>query len=603
MIAGGQDFRAQDPGDRWSDAIIAASLFAVDPTGLAGVALRALPGPVRDGWLTKLRELLPDATPWRRMPAAIDDDRLLGGLDLVATLNAGRPIVGRGLLAEAAGGIVLVTTAERLSAGTAARIGSVLDTGEARIERDGIALVLPTRIGVVALDEGMEDDEVVPVSMRDRMAFAIDLNGISIREMPDIPIDRDAVTAARERLSRVIIDEASIEALCVAATKLGIASLRVPILAMRAARAAAALSGRDVVDDEDLRDAARLVLAPRALILPDEQEQEGEGDDAENPPPPPDQPPDDAPPEDAEEQEIDGDLTEIILEAVKASLPQHLLEQLTGAISGGAPSRSRGKATGAAKAGSLGRPIGVRRGEPGRGARLNLIATLRASAPWQALRRRVAGESLSGSEVRVHVRRDDFRVTIRKPRSLTTTIFAVDASGSSALNRLAEAKGAVELLLAECYVRRDRVALIAFRGKAAELILPPTRSLVRAKRSLAGLAGGGATPLASGIDAAALLADAVRRKGESPAIVILTDGRANIGRDGQPGREAANADAMIAARMAGASRYRALLVDISPFGQPLAQALAEAMAARYLALPQANADKLSSAVLAALPKA
>jgi magnesium chelatase subunit D len=593
---------APDPTARWSDAIIAASLFAVDPAGLAGIALRARPGPVRDAFLAKLRGLLPDETPWRRMPAAIDDDRLLGGLDLVATLNAGRPVVGRGLLAEADGGIVLVTTAERLSAGTAARIGSVLDTGQARIERDGIALVLPTRIGIVAIDEGMEDDEIVPASLRDRMAFAVDLGGISIREMSDIPITGEAVLEARERLSRVIIGDAAIEALCLTAVKLGIVSLRVPLLAIRAARAAAALSGREIVDDEDLRDAARLVLAPRALILPDQQEQEGEGEDAESPPPPPDDASDE-PPEDAEEQEIDGDLSEIILEAVKASLPQHLLEQLTGAISGGAPSRARGKATGAAKVGALGRPVGVRRGEPGRGARLNLIATLRASAPWQPLRRRVAGEAASGSDTRIHVRRDDFRVTVRKPRSLTTTIFAVDASGSSALNRLAEAKGAVELLLAECYVRRDRVALIAFRGKAAELILPPTRSLVRAKRSLAGLAGGGATPLASGIDAAALLADAVRRKGESPALVILTDGRANIGRDGQPGREAANADAMTAARMAGASRYRALLVDISPFGQPLAQALAEAMVARYLALPQASADKLSSAVLAALPRA
>jgi magnesium chelatase subunit D len=593
---------APDPTARWSDAIIAASLFAVDPAGLAGIALRALPGPVRDAFLAKLRGLLPDETPWRRMPAAIDDDRLLGGLDLVATLNAGRPVVGRGLLAEADGGIVLVTTAERLSAGTAARIGSVLDTGQARIERDGIALVLPTRIGIVAIDEGMEDDEIVPASLRDRMAFAVDLGGISIREMSDIPITGEAVLEARERLSRVIIGDAAIEALCLTAVKLGIVSLRVPLLAIRAARAAAALSGREIVDDEDLRDAARLVLAPRALILPDQQEQEGEGEDAESPPPPPDDASDE-PPEDAEEQEIDGDLSEIILEAVKASLPQHLLEQLTGAISGGAPSRARGKATGAAKVGALGRPVGVRRGEPGRGARLNLIATLRASAPWQPLRRRVAGETARGSDTRIHVRRDDFRVTVRKPRSLTTTIFAVDASGSSALNRLAEAKGAVELLLAECYVRRDRVALIAFRGKAAELILPPTRSLVRAKRSLAGLAGGGATPLASGIDAAALLADAVRRKGESPALVILTDGRANIGRDGQPGREAANADAMTAARMAGASRYRALLVDISPFGQPLAQALAEAMVARYLALPQASADKLSSAVLAALPRA
>jgi magnesium chelatase subunit D len=117
---------------------------------------------------------------------------------------------------------------------------------------------------------------------------------------------------------------------------------------------------------------------------------------------------------------------------------------------------------------------------------------------------------------RVEVRPDDCRITRFKQRTETTVVFVVDASGSTAFNRLAEAKGAVELLLADCYVRRESVALIAFRGTGAELLLPPTRSLTRAKRSLAGLPGGGGTPLAAGLEAAADLADAVSAQGSDP---------------------------------------------------------------------------------------
>ncbi len=93
------------------------------------------------------------------------------------------------------------------------------------------------------------------------------------------------------------------------------------------------------------------------------------------------------------------------------------------------------------------------------------------------------------------------------------------------MDRLGEAKGAVEMLLADCYVRRDEVALIAFRGAGADLLLPATRSLTRAKRSLAALPGGGGTPLASGLAAAESLAEEVRRKGRTPTLVVITDGR------------------------------------------------------------------------------
>jgi magnesium chelatase subunit D len=213
-------------------------------------------------------------------------------------------------------------------------------------------------------------------------------------------------------------------------------------------------------------------------------------------------------------------------------------------------------------------------------------------------RRESARRQADPRTARVEVRHDDFRITRFKQNTHTTTIFVVDASGSAALNRLAEAKGAVELLLADCYVRRDQVALLAFRGRSAELLLPPTRSLVRAKRSLANLPGGGGTPLAAGIDAAVALADAIRRRGDIPVIVLLTDGRANVARDGNGGRSQAAQDALAAARLLDAGGFSALLVDTSPRPQAQAQELAHAMGARYLPLPYADAAVLSRAVQA-----
>ncbi len=200
---------------------------------------------------------------------------------------------------------------------------------------------------------------------------------------------------------------------------------------------------------------------------------------------------------------------------------------------------------------------------------------------------------------RLQVRPEDFRIARYRQRAQTTSIFVVDASGSAALHRLAEAKGAVELLLADCYVRRDRVALVAFRGKAAEVVLPPTRSLVRAKRGLAGLPGGGGTPLAAGIDMAIELAASLARRGDTPVLIVLTDGRANVSRDGGGGRAAAEADALAAARAVRLAGFAALLVDTSPRPEPQAERIAAAMGARYLPLPHADAHAVSRAARAA----
>lgn len=606
-------------------ATLAAALFAVDPVGLGGVVVRSAAGPARERWLAQLAELLPAATPWRRVPLHIHDDRLIGGLDLAATLQAGRPIAQRGLLAEADGGVALLAMAERLSASTAAHISAVIDTQEFVAERHGIGERSASRIGVIALDEGIGDDEQVPSRLRERLAFHLTLPAASGSDAAEEALfTREHIAQARDRFVAVRMADDVLQGLCAAALALGIDSVRAPMLACRAARAAAALDGRLEVTADDAALAAGLVLAPRATQLPAanaeqetasdaqqaESDQESEPDDlpapqAEDARGPEEPKADDAKPPEAEAAEevtaeVSGaGLNEVVLEAALAALPPGLLASLALGAANGKRTPSVGRVGAAGLTKTRGRPTGVRRGEPVGGARLNLIETLRAAAPWQMLRRLEAAAAGHTVPTRVQVRREDFHIWRFKQLSETTTVFVVDASGSSALNRLAETKGAVELLLADCYARRDSVAVIAFRSKGAELLLPPTRSLVRAKRSLAGLPGGGGTPLAAGIVSAHALADAVRRRGATPVVVLLTDGRANIARDGTPGRTRANEDALASARQMRADDFSVLLLDTSPKPQDTARELADALGARYLPLPYAGAATLSQAVRAA----
>lgn len=558
--------------------------------------LRAGAGPVRDRLLERVRALLPAGTPLRKVPLHAGESRLLGGLDLAATLGAGRPMHERGLLAEAHGGIVVVAMAERMERSTAALVATALDDGAVRLERDGLALHVPARIAAIALDEGHGDDPRPPAVLTDRLAFHATLEGVPLAAARDDGTGAHSIVAARERLPGVRVSDEVITALVAAADALGVASLRAPLLAVKAARAAAALAGRGQAGEEDAAIAARLVLAPRATRLPAPPEDAAGEDD-----PPEDSPPrESAQPETAPEAESDAEpqatsdrpLEDRVLEAAQAAIPADLLARLQWLDAGGARSLARGRAGPVQRGGRRGRPAGTRRGELRPGARLAVVETLRAAAPWQPLRRSAAPDG----NTRVQVRRDDFRIARYRSRTRTAVIFAVDASGSAALHRLAEAKGAVELVLAECYVRRDEVALVAFRGTGAEVILPPTRSLARAKRMLAGLPGGGGTPLAAGIDAARALAESVRRAGDRPVVVVMTDGRANVARDGAGGRPRAEEDAWQAARALRAAGVAAMVIDTSPRPHPLAERLAREMDARYVPLPHADAAAMSRAV-------
>ena len=297
----------------WTDAVRAAMLFATDPFGLHGVCLRAQASPVRDQWLTRFRGCLPTAMPVRRLPIHSTEERLLGGLDLAATLAAGRPVAARGVLAETDGGILLLAMAERLPASTAAHLGAVLDTGQVVLERDGLTLRTPARCGIVALDEGLAEDECPPAALLDRLAFHVYLDdiGVGATALPDDCAGQ--VAAARERLLAVRSDDRILVALCEAACGLGITSVRAPLLALRAARANAALDGRDAIIDADAAAAGRLVLAPRATALPD-----AEPDGVPEPHEPDPQPPGDMQSNDDDEPGGDAPPSDLVVAAARA---------------------------------------------------------------------------------------------------------------------------------------------------------------------------------------------------------------------------------------------------------------------------------------------
>jgi magnesium chelatase subunit D len=566
----------------WQRGLRALTLLAVDPAGLRGMVLRARAGPVRQTF-EQTFDRLPGVL--RRIHPDLSDTQLFGGPDIAATLAEGRLVMDPGLAATPA--MLILPMAERCPPGLAARLGQLLDQGGGH--------------GLILLDEGLDEDEKAPAGLADRLAFHVDLDDTgyrSARVMLPAPGDLDA---ARARLPRVMSTPDDITALVVLAARFGIDSLRAPYLALRAACAIAALDGRDTLCADDLREASELVYPARATLMPQNEapEEPEQPDDT-----PPDEDPDEAAGDDPSDQAETDDESgsaipeDILVEAVRALLPPSLLDR----VSGNAPARGGASGAGAGnrrKGNRRGRPLPSRPGTPDGRSRIDVVATLRAAAPWQRLRQtqRKTGQP---QDRRVIIHPGDIRLRRFEDRSDRLLIFTVDASGSAAMARLAEAKGAVELLLVQAYARRDQVAVIVFRGKGAELLLPPTRSLVQAKRRLAAMPGGGGTPLAAGLNAALALGAQALGQGLSPALALLTDGRANVALDGAGDRPRAAEDAAKVSRQLRAQGLAGMVIDTANRPGDASAQLAAQMGAKYLALPRADAQRISTAVAAAL---
>jgi magnesium chelatase subunit D len=569
------------------------------------------------------------------LPLNATEDMVLGGMDFGRAVKSGQRSLMPGLLARANRGFLYVDEVNLLDDHLVDLLLDAAASGRNCLEREGISFSHPARFVLVGT-MNPEEGEIRP-QLLDRFGLCVEVAGlrdpeervrlVELREAYDLDpqsftdlhrqAGRDlaaAVESARRDLGQVRLPRrvrGFISALCL---ENNVAGHRADLIIERAARALAAYESRTEVTPEDVSRVAPMALRhrrrdpvpppppppdapepppppspedPEASDTPQPHEQETEPGEQEPQEPQegfelPSPEPEPPAPDQDQSQDSGRDPQERVFEVGQTFKVKRLDQAKDRKLRRGSGRRSSTRT-----AQKLGRY--VKSSQSGDTSDLALDATLRAAAPHQ--HRRQGDDSLA-----VKVKPQDLRLKVREKRVGNFLLFLVDASGSMGVQaRMAATKGAVLSLLLDAYQKRDKVALITFRGRQASLSLPPTSSIDLAAKLLEELPVGGRTPLSAGLaEAHEQLRIHLRKEPDSrPIVLLLTDGRANagLGSDLPPHQEAI----ALAARLGGDERVRFVVVDSEAPGVVrlnLAQGLAQALGADYFRIDDLKAQDL-----------
>ncbi len=495
-----------------SDAHLALLLAAMDP-GIGGVLLRGDKGSAKSTLARGLAALMAPGAPFVELPIGATEDRVVGGLDVGAALSGTAVQLRPGLLAAADGGVLYVDEVNLLPDHLVDVLLDAAASGVHHVERDGVSHTHPARFVLIG-SMNPEEGELRP-QLLDRFGLAVEVRAPEDPQLRaqivrarlgfdhgDRPENDDQRLAARLASATVAaLPDDVVDFACRLALGAGAEGLRGDLVLCRAAAALAGWEGRSTATIADLERVAGLALAHRRrrrpfdppTFPPEELRQAVDQARADTGQP------------QSSSDDIDGQWSDLAGEALDAgTAPLRLFAKP-------APARP---VTGPEVRGPV---VGDRAPGPDGPSGVAVAATLRAGLRRRGLE---PGSLLA----------EDLREPLRRRAPTRCVVLAVDTSGSMGSRaRVQAATGAVLGLLADAYRRRDRVALVAFRGQGAEVALAPTASVEIARARLADLPTGGATPLAEGLDAAYAVAHRATGEGDTPLLVVLTDARATAG--------------------------------------------------------------------------